>query len=127
MSWDLNLAFGTANVTGGGAPGSADGARPELPDGFEPPAGGPVEAGGPGGGGAFGSNVLVERFLEVDEFDAMYAAATAELTDTLYASGAAEEIIDTWVDVLSTDATDLVDVATIQADADAIVTSIEGV
>ena len=126
VSWDLNLAFGTANI-GGGIPGGADGGRPELPDGFEPPAGAPGGAGGPGGGGALGGNVLVERFLAVDEFDAMYTAATAELTDTLYVSGAAEEIIQSWVDVLSSDANNLVDVPTIQADADAIAASIEAV
>lgn len=130
VNWDLNLAFGTANVTGGGAGAgggpSAGGERPEAPEGLEPPAGGRGGAGGPGGAGAT-SNVLVERFLEVDEFAAMYIAATAELTDTLYTSGAAQEIIDEWVAALSAGAADVVDVATVQSDADAISASIAGV
>lgn len=128
VNWDLNLAFGTANVNGGGAGGAAGGVgaggeRPELPEGFEPPAGGPGDQGGEG----TTSNVLVERFLGVEEFTAMYTAATAELTDTLYTSGAAQEIINEWVEVLSAEAADVVDVATVQADADAISASIAGV
>ncbi len=123
MNWDLNLAFGTANVGGGaaapGAPGGAGGGGvPVAPPGGGVPAGG-GGAGGPGvggpgaeGPGAIGGNVLVERFLEVEEFAAMYADATAELTSTLYASGAAEDIVDTWVEVLSAQASDLVDSTT---------------
>lgn len=127
VNWDLNLAFGTSNVNGGpggaggrgGRPGAGvdgvaatQGDRPARPEGL---------AGGPGGGGPNGgSNVLVERFLADDDFAALYDATMAELTSELFDSGLADELIDTWVEVLTTEATDLVAATTVEADADAI-------
>ena len=139
VNWDLNLAFNTANVGGAGGPGGAGGradvggagARPEPPQGgvaggLEPPAGAPAGAPAAAGGpGAFGSNVLVERFMAEDEFAQLYADATSELTQSLYVSGAAAQVVDTWFDVLSEQASDLVDPATIEAEADAILASIQ--
>ena len=61
-----------------------------------------------------------------DEFAQLYAESTTELTESLFASGAAADILDEWVEVLSEQATDLVDTATIQAEADAILASIQG-
>ncbi|MCP5031845.1 MAG: hypothetical protein GY939_08585 [Actinomycetia bacterium] len=135
VAWDHNLAFNTANVAGGpGAgpggvgpggigPGAAglDGATGERP---APPEGGPeAGAGGPGAGGlgGGGSNVLASRFLANDTFEAMVDEATVELTETLYRSGAADDIVETWVSVLTADAAGLVDAATIEAEAEAIV------
>lgn len=48
----------------------------------------------------------------------MYADATAELTESLFTSGTAAEIVIDWIDVLADQ--DIVDSATVQADADAI-------
>ena len=71
--------------------------------------------------------MLVERFMADDEFAQLYADATSELTESLFASGAAAEVVDTWVEVLSEQAADLVDTATIEAEADAILASVPGV
>lgn len=115
VSWDLNLAFDTANVTGGpgGGQGGAAGGRPA------PLAGG--QGAGDAEPGAGGSNVLASRFLANDSFSAMYDQATVDLTDALFASGAADAIVTTWVDVLSSSGNELVGVATVEADAAAIV------
>ncbi len=135
MNWDLNLAFDTANVGGAGRPGGPGGfqGHPEdgMPEGPPAPGGDFPEGnvpptGGPAGPDAFGSNVLVDRFMNSDGFAQLYGAAVAELTDSLFASGAAEEIVQTWVDVLSAQAGDLVDDATIEVEAEAIRTAIEG-
>ena len=107
----------------------------DLPEGGPfadgPPAGdlpgGAGGDGGPGGalgGGAVLGNVLSERFLESDEFRALYEEELDELTVTLYTSGAAEEILEAWIETLST--TDLVDSATLQSEAAEIAASFEG-
>ncbi|MDX1690930.1 MAG: CotH kinase family protein [Acidimicrobiia bacterium] len=124
-----------------GAPGGgfAGGERPaagELPeggppaggeDGFEPPegalGGGFGADGGPAGGPALG-NVLRDRFLAVDEFAALYEAQLAELEASLYESGAVADVLEAWVEVLST--TDLVDTATVEAEAASIAAYLEG-
>ena len=90
---------------------TADGAMPEgeMPEGAMPqgempqgeiPEGGPGgdgdEEGGPGGGGGSrgsGSGVLKERFLDNEEFYAMYEEAYSELYDQLIASGYAESTL----------------------------------
>ncbi len=119
VNWDLNLAFGTANV-GGGGPGLG-GPPPGAP------ADGVMPAGGPGRGGApLGGNVLAERFLADADFAASYDDAVAELTAAMYTSGAADDIVAAWVAVLTEQAAELVDVATIQAEADAVLASIRG-
>jgi spore coat protein CotH len=107
VNWDLNLAFGTANVDGGGQPGQGGGVRPN--------GGGAGGAGGPSSG-----NVLSERFLANDDFAALVASAKTTLTETLYASGTADQILDEWVTVLKAQASDLVSASTVDAEAAAV-------
>lgn len=137
VAWDHNLAFGGA--PGGGAGGAGGGAgfpggdrtdgageRPSgMPSGMpEPPdgAGRPGGGGGPGGG----SNVLVERFTAVEDWADLVEEAKADLTDELVDSGYAEEVLERWSQVLTEQAGDLVDADTVQAEADAIRTSLAG-
>ncbi len=135
VPWDMNLAFGALGGGGGGAqpPGGFDpgqlpegfdpGQLPEgfdpgdLPEGFEPPAGG---GGGPGSGAFGGSNVLVERFHENEEFEALYQAKLEELRASLYDSGVAADILEAWTDTLVNDASGLVDADTVDEEAAAI-------
>ncbi|MEJ6549606.1 CotH kinase family protein [Corynebacterium sp. USCH3] len=119
LSWDLNMAL-SGMMGGVGAEGMPqmpqDGDMPELPDGAqmpEMPQGGPApggdtgggdqempqmpdrgdgEDGGPGGGSD--SSILKERFLDNNEFYAMYESAYAELYDQLIASGYAADTLD---------------------------------
>lgn len=132
VNWDLNLAFNTANVGGGGGGPAAGGAggggggRGARPEG--PPPGAPVDAddavglpatgGGAGGPGAGGSNVLSSRFLADADFAQMYTDATAALTESLFDSGNAADVVADWTAVLATQ--DVVDTATVAADAAAI-------
>ncbi|WP_107773877.1 CotH kinase family protein [Nocardioides sediminis] len=127
VAWDHNLAFGGFGGPGGGPGGfGTDGERPEgMPEGMEPPEGmseGMEPPGGerPDGGMRGGSNVLVERFTAVDEWAAMVDDARAALVEELYASGLADEVVDRWADLLTSDAGDLVDAATVAEEADAI-------
>ena len=145
VSWDLNLAFGTANVgrTAGAAgdTGAAPGARPAGGGGGRPagpppgaagdaptgglggmPAGGP-QAGGPGDQ----PNVLVDRFLADEEFAALYSSKTDQLTELLFSSGTVDIVIASWADVLIEGAADLVSEATVTADAAAIIGYVDGV
>lgn len=97
----------------------------DVPEGFEPPQGFDAEGagrgpGGVGGGPGGGGNVLVERFLAVESFSAMYDDALTDLQASLIDSGRADEIIEQWVAVLEAGAGDLVDAATIQSEADQI-------
>lgn len=94
-----------------------DGALDGAFDGTEPAA--------PGAMGEMpgaGSNPLVERFLEVDDFSAKVSAATDSLTAELVTSGAAAEVLQTWVDVISDGASDLVSEATLTSEAEAVAT-----
>ena len=100
VPWDHNLAFGGM---GGGNPG---GGAPAA-------AGGDTQARGPRGK----TNRLVQRFHANAEFEALYQEKLADLQATLYESGAASDILDTWVQVLKTQASDLVDTATIDSEA----------
>ncbi len=136
VNWDLNLAFGTANVGGGAGlgvrrdrPEPIGGAAPAagrpgtVADGIAPVTGGPgTVAGAPGAGG---SNILVERLMSDTDFADLYAAMTAELSEVFYGSGAADSIIEEWVDVLAQGANDLVDMDTINAEAAAITNYID--
>jgi spore coat protein CotH len=88
---------------------------------MEPPEGMELPEGGQAPGGFSGrSNILVERFLADETFAARYATALDELRADLYGSGAAQEVLDRWVALLTEQATDLVDAATIESEADAI-------
>lgn len=140
VSWDLNLAFGQMNGMGGGQPGEdmpegftpPDGA--ELPEGFTPPDGAELPGGvtppdgaaggqrpdGGMGGGMGGDNVLVTRFLADEDFAALVDQATAELTSSLVTDGTAQEILDRWTTLLTDEASDLVDQATITSESESI-------
>src|SRR5699024_8860015 len=64
----------------------------EMPDGMEMPGGEEGEGAGPSGGSD--SGILKERFLDNEEFYAMYEQAYAELYEQLIASGYAEETLN---------------------------------
>lgn len=114
VNWDLNLAFNTANVDGGGGPGAAGGGGNGRPD--APPGGiEPGEDGGPSEG-----NILAERFQADADFSQLIEDAKAELTDTLFTSGLADDILNDWVSMLQADAAAFVDASTIEANAAAI-------
>ncbi|GIM62463.1 hypothetical protein Pve01_76540 [Planomonospora venezuelensis] len=121
VAWDHNLAFGGPPGGGAGGPGGMggfpgqDGERPERPEGMptdmptDLPEGERPEMGEGGPGRTGGSNVLVERFTAVEEWADLVEQAKADLTEELYASGYAEEVLDRWVAVLTEQAGDLVD------------------
>ena len=114
VNWDLNLAFNTANVGGGGGGGARPdgaGARPERTGAQGQANGGPGDAG----------NVLSDRFLSVPEFSELYDDAVVSLTGSLFESGLAQDVVDTWASTLTENASDLVDPAVIAANADALV------
>ena len=113
LSWDLNLALsgmggmqqdtetGTATdidatATTGEMPALPDGMEmpemPQPPEGMEMPGGEEGEGAGPSGGSD--SGILKERFLDNEEFYAMYEQAYAELYEQLIASGYAEETLN---------------------------------
>ena len=121
LSWDLNLALsgmgggmgggvggmqqdtetGTATdidatATTGEMPALLDGMEmpemPQPPEGMEMPGGEESEGAGPSGGSD--SGILKERFLDNEEFYAMYEQAYAELYEQLIASGYAEETLN---------------------------------
>ncbi|MCC6434173.1 MAG: CotH kinase family protein [Acidimicrobiales bacterium] len=122
VAWDHNLAFGVRNVGGGGGPGGA------MPNGLQPPTDGQRPEARPamGGGGPAGrSNVLVDRFLAIEEYARLVEEARGELQATLFDSGLADELLAERAAVLIDDAGDLVDSATVQAEAAAITASIE--
>lgn len=133
VAWDHNLAFGTKNGAagtdggrGGGQPGG-DQPRGERPDGDqaagrgEPPAAGEdAPAGDENRAGAHKSNILVERFAANADFAALKAKASADLKTSLYTSGAADTLLDTWSTLLTKSAPALIMAETIASDADAI-------
>jgi spore coat protein CotH len=115
VSWDLNSSFGggIGAGAGAGAGGGAGGARPGA-------------GGGRPGGGAAASNVLAERFQQTASFQALYEDALAGLRASLYDSGAAQADIDRWQALLTEQASDLVDAATIEQEAEAVVGFTQG-
>lgn len=118
VAWDHNLAFG--GFGGGGVRGGGRGfGGGGEDDGF----GGQDEDGpggfGPGGFGS-GGNVLVERFLANEEWNALYEQKLADLTEQLIDSGTAQQVLESWVDLLTSEATDLVSDSTVAQDADQI-------
>ena len=147
VPWDHNLAFGGMgggkNMQVGGAPpaGVGDGFGGQMPGGQTPGGKTPgaqtpgAQQGGaatpqpaqPGddaiGGGAVipggrsKSNILVERFHANPEFEQLYEQKLAELTTQLYDGGAAAGILDEWVTLLRTQASDLVASATVDQEA----------
>jgi hypothetical protein len=63
------------------------------------------------------NNPLTTRFLADATFSTMVDDAEVELRAALYDSGEAQAILDDWVDVLDSQAGDLVDAATVESDA----------
>ncbi|MCB2223707.1 MAG: CotH kinase family protein [Actinobacteria bacterium] len=120
VPWDHNLAYGAQH-----GPGGEVGGPPDAGDRPDRPAGGPPDA-GTAGPDAPGGNVLSERFLAVDEYAELVDLRLAELQASLYASGTASGVLDGWVDLLTTGASDLVDPATVASEAAAIAAVIEG-
>ena len=136
VTWDLNLTFGGMGAGMGGdgdgqAPGgmqAPDGTdlpggmqRPdgmELPDGMEMPEG-MAMPGGAGGPGTM-DNPLSSRFLADEGFKALYAEKVAALTADLFDSGAAQQILDKWSQLLTSQAADLIPAETVQSEAENI-------
>ena len=96
----FNGEFAPANAS------NADGATTQN-------AGGPLTMGGV-------RNVLVERMSGLAEYTTAYDAALADLRAELIDSGLAQSILDAWVSVLTAQAADLVDPATVGTEAQAI-------
>ncbi|MDQ0425728.1 CotH kinase family protein [Cellulomonas iranensis] len=91
-----------------------DGERPAPPDGEDAANGAPgMPGGGPGGAG----NALVTRFLATDTFAAAYDEALADLTASAVTNGAAQDHLDALVALLTDQAADLVDPATVTQEA----------
>ncbi|MHA7226988.1 CotH kinase family protein [Glutamicibacter soli] len=113
-------------------------AKGEMPAGLSPQDGqgpGQQDAGGSADPGAQGDgqgdlqagrpraandNPLVTRFLANTDFSAKVEQAKTELTAKLYDSGAAQQILDTWSALLTSQAGDLVDADTVASEAEAI-------
>ncbi|HPU03802.1 MAG TPA: hypothetical protein PLY47_07905, partial [Rhodoglobus sp.] len=75
---------------------------------------------GGGAGGPSSGNVLSERFLANDDFAALVTSAKTTLTETLYTSGTADQLLDEWVTVLKAQASDLVSTSTVDSEAAAV-------
>jgi spore coat protein CotH len=133
VPWDMNLAFGAR--MGGGFGGGQGGRGPggqgmQPPDGMQFPGGSFDPSTLPGGGqgrGGFGqggpggqSNPLVEKFRADATFAALIESRKAELQESLFGSGLARSILDTWTGVLESGATSMVDAATIQNEASSL-------
>lgn len=116
VPWDYNLAFG-ARV--GGPRGNGGNGGGGGPGGGQP---GQDPRPGPGGfgGGPRGSNVLVERFVAIPEYQALVNLRTEELRERLFTSGVAADILARRAAILEADASDLVSAATVAADAQQI-------
>lgn len=130
--------FGGPGAGGGERPTPPQGELPDLADGElpqGPPQGDAAQDGErparPGGGGAAGGaagmsgggapggagNALVTRFLATDAFAAAYDDALADVTASAVTSGAAQDHLDALVALLTDQAADLVDPATVTQEA----------
>ena len=140
VAWDHNLAFGGMGEMGGNAPG-ADRVAPDsvAPDSVAPGRAGPggmapgrmapdrsglgdmapdrAGHGGMGFGPGGKSNKLVERFHANSKLEALYEERLADLKTKLFESGVGAEVLARWVTLLETQASDLVDAATIKTEA----------
>lgn len=110
VSWDLNMAMeggttagpdDTVSMTGGmgaGGPGgnTEAGASQVMPPGSGPPQGMPpgMPEGDGEGRGLGGGNTLKTRFLDSDAFTGVYHEAYRELSEQIYSSGRALEVLD---------------------------------
>lgn len=120
VPWDMNLAFG-ASPGGMGGPGVGRGGMGAGPGGAggEAPGGQMRDGQIPGGPGQQ-SNALVQRFHANTEFEALYNASVARLRNDLFTSGRASEILDRRSQVLTDQATDLIDPGSVASDAKSI-------
>jgi spore coat protein CotH len=130
VPWDHNLAFGARNgpgggeVVGGGLGGERPEGAPDLPPDIAgaPPVGEDGDFTGRGPGGGMGrSNVLVERYLAMDEFDALYEQQLESLRAALFDSGVADEVLAAWAEVV--ESSGLVDSTVIAEESATIATS----
>lgn len=128
VAWDHNLAFGVSNGGGaGGGPGGGPGGRavpsaggaPEAPtnEDMTPPDGAPDAAGAGQVAAPSQSNVLADRFMEVDTFVQLYEEALETLQSDLFDSGTAQDVLDAWSTLLTEQAGDLVTSSTVDAEA----------
>ncbi|MEZ4596723.1 MAG: hypothetical protein R3C32_07700 [Chloroflexota bacterium] len=69
--------------------------------------------GGPGGQ----TNPLVEKFRADATYAALIVTKKAELQASLFDSGLAQSVLDTWAGVLESGATSMVDATTIESEA----------
>ena len=153
VAWDHNLAFGLSpggvGGEGGGPGGFPGGGFPpgelsdgEIPEGgfgdrpmpgdfdpggfdpgvFEPGAAGPPD-GGIGGPG-LGSNVLVERFLANDAWQALVDDRLVELRTDLIESGVADSVLAEWSAIVASSG--VVDGATVADEAGQIADELAG-
>ena len=144
VPWDHNLALGAggnldlAPGAGDGQGGNVIGPRPGPGGSFQPvpgPSAQPLDPGasfapppsgafeGPRGGVVMGppeANVLSRRFLEIDDYEKLLQERKSELKAQLFDSGVGEQILAEWADLLRTQASDLVDVKTIDTEAQRI-------
>lgn len=129
VSWDHNLAFGM--TPGGMMSGAPMGERPdgmgEAPEGMEPPGG--FDGAMPGGAGQGAQtpggmnatdNPLVARLEALDDFAATLEQTQNELAAELITSGRAEEILNSYVALLTSQGGDLISVADVESDAASI-------
>jgi spore coat protein CotH len=109
----------------GGVPGTADGAlsgdfetlqQDAGAEGLAPPArpnvGDNVAPGGARGfpaGPGDASNILVARFLANETWQALYEQKLDNLRASLYENGVAGDVLDSWADLLRSEAGGLVD------------------
>ncbi len=126
VPWDYNLAFGPlqggAGDVGGGAIGGGG------PGGGFPPQGNPPgqapgqqapdlpQAGGQAPG--IGGNILAERFLANEQWNALYSEKLASLRETFYTDGVAHEILAVWQSIINS--SQLVDENIIESEAQTI-------
>lgn len=103
---------------GDAAPGGAQDQQGTGADSGQ--VGGPPDGGGRDGGMGGKSNPLVTRYLENETFKAKYEQVKTDLTTSLYDSGTAKKILDKWSELLSTQASDLIDAQTVTSEAEAI-------
>ncbi len=115
VPWDHNLAFGGL---GQGLDLPQGGPPQDLPGRTGVSADRQLRA-GPGGGLEI-SNVLVERFLSDHVYLQMYEDALTELTALLFDSDVATDVLDSWAELLRTEAAQLVTAETVAAEAEVI-------
>lgn len=101
---------GMTPPTGDDAQSGIGGPGMTRPEGMEPPQGG--GQGGPGGG----SNILETRFRASESFQKLYDQAYSDLKAKLITSGFAEETLNRYADLLTTEASNLISPQVVESD-----------